>query len=144
MKPFTAILCIFALAFNTAFGGIGGTVICIEKEIEDPQHKTLATLDDSEGACCPSDLSDPSKEPRFLVDCHFCVDLVLETADLENAKLSSDRITVKALPAIELGFVNPAGKIGEQWIELKKSTARVSFTPSGAITEYAATIEFRC
>ncbi|MCB1120971.1 MAG: hypothetical protein KJT03_05450 [Verrucomicrobiae bacterium] len=144
MKPFTAILCICALAMNSALGSIGGMVICIEKDIEEPRHRILATLDDTEGACCPSELSHPTKELRFLIDCHFCVDLVLETADLENAKLSSDRIAAKALPVLELGFINPAGKIGEQWSGLKQSTARIPLIPLGAVTEYAATIQFRC
>ena len=144
MKRLTAILCVCALAWNTAIASVGGMVYCVDKEIDEHQHLTGISVAGGEESCCSSELSNSPKELRYLINCDLCIDIIIESADLENAKLSVDRVTAKALPLFECDFQNFAAKSGEQRLELKQSTGRIPLTPLGAITQYAATIQFRC
>ena len=144
MKRVTAILCVCALAWNTVLASVGGMVYCVDKEIDEHQHRTKMSVADGEDSCCSSELSPSPKDPRYLMDCDLCIDIIIEPADLENAKPSVDRATAKALPLFECGFQNLAAKSGEERLELKQSTGRIPLIPLGAITEYATTIQFRC
>lgn len=144
MKRFTAIFCIFALACNTALASFGGMVHCFEKELDEQQLITVSAIVKGEEPCCSSGLSRSSNPSRSLLDCDLCIDIVIEPADLENAKPSVDRVIAKALPLFECGFQNLTAKSCEQRLELKPSTVRIPLIPLGAITQYAATIQFRC
>ena len=144
MKRLTAILCVCALACNTALASVGGMVYCVDKEIDEHQHLTSMSVAGGEESCCSSELSHSPKEHRYLMDCDLCIDIIIEPADLENAKPSVDRVAAKTLPLFECGFQNLAAKTGEQRPELKQLPARIPLVPLGAITQYAATIQFRC
>jgi hypothetical protein len=142
MKIFTAMLCIIALAANTALATLGGISYCVEKDING--RVSYGCVRESPDPCCPDRDTRSKAFAQLLIDCDICVDGEVEASDLVDATSSFNRITVKAPLAIT--WISSAQWIrqrAEYYLE-QRLPDRVPPAQLRASQQYADTIQFRC
>jgi len=142
MKIFTAMLCLFALASNTALATLGGISYCIEKDING--RVSFGCVQESPDPCCPDRDAQSMPFDQHLIDCDVCVDVAIEASGLLGATSSFNRIAVKAPLAITW---TPSA----HWLCQRAEYHLEQRTPAQdppvevrASQQYADTVQFRC
>jgi len=140
MKRIAAILCFFAIAWNTALASVSGIVYCIDKSLdEQPDTAVQASYVDCMDVC-PFESRTTSSPLPF--ECELCIDFEIDADELKNSNLSGERIAIKAPLAIEwipLAILS----ISQEEFTYTSLPPRAPALERSASREYASTIQFR-
>lgn len=141
MRPLVAIICLLAIACNTALAATGGIAYCIEKG---PNGRiSLACVQDPLDRCCDKG-SPGDAEESHVADCETCLDARIDGDGQESAAWSNgDRAAHKAPIAVEWQAVALFETASEPFLRLTVRPAHAPPPPSGAWQQFADTVTFR-
>ena len=141
MKALTAMLCLFAIVFNTALAA-GGISYCIDKSGD--KGFSFVCVDEVVDECCPYEYDEGTAAAKQLDDCDVCIDGRVEGSEYDQATAKIDRLTVKSPPAI--AWTPSDHALVTRFVPLRDAPP-ASHAPQIAPTasrEFTDTVQFRC
>ena len=141
MKSLIAIICITAIAINSAISGVEGVVYCIDKEPgQFCGNSNSEPLSDS-GSCFPFEKARKAATTPMPYDCSLCIDFEITGSDSEVPPRDL-QVILKAAPVIVLISTEIIPVRGVTTVSKSQPTR----APPGqfrASRQYADTVQFR-
>lgn len=144
MPRISAIVCLFAFAWNAALAGMGGLLFCAHEA--GGAHRVAQTehLEESHGPCCHHDgqaAADVALEPS---DCTSCEDTLLAGSFLDFVASGLERLSRKAPVALAPTFDPPCSLIPAALLLSANARGRSPPFTGGARCEFSDSIRILC
>lgn len=142
MKPFTAIICLFAIACNAALAGVGSMAFCVGKGPE--LRFSVECADEQPDPCCPSEAAEAADALHPLTACDTCLDGKINASDQDESTRNGDRSTLKPpLPLYTLPVDLLLPFRSKSLCSLEQRPSRSPPVAAQAVQQFAKTVALR-